>query len=96
MIGYLILLGFWVLATLTLFALSVPMMRKRETKLVISLSTAILSGGVYLMVEQSLVETWWVWLILVVALIGGVAASVFVEERENKEKQEEAPQRMVK
>lgn len=96
MIGYLILLGFWVLATLTLFALSVPMMRKRETKLVISLSTAILSGGVYLMVEQSLVETWWVWLILVVALIGGVAASVFVEEREHKEKQEEAPQRMVK
>ena len=96
MIGYLILLGFWVLATLTLFALSVPMMRKRETKLVISLSTAILSGGVYLMVERSLVETWWVWLILVVVLIGGVTASVFVEERENKEKQEEAPQRMVK
>ncbi|WP_214702443.1 MULTISPECIES: hypothetical protein [unclassified Exiguobacterium] len=96
MIGYLILLGFWVLATLTLFALSVPMMRKRETKLVISLWTALMSGGIYLMVQEALVQTWWAWLILVVALIGGVAASVFVEERENKAKQEEAPQRMVK
>ncbi|VXA96737.1 conserved membrane hypothetical protein [Exiguobacterium sp. 8H] len=96
MIGYLILLGFWVLATLTLFALSVPMTRKRETKLVISLWTALLSAGVYLMVEESLVQTWWAWVILIVALIGGVAASVFVEERNDKTEQEEAPQRMVK
>lgn len=96
MIGYLILLGFWVLATLTLFALSVPMMRKRETKLVISLWTALLSGGVYWMVEESLVQTWWAWVILIVALIGGVAASVFVEEWNDKTDQEEAPQRKVK
>ncbi|WP_026826497.1 MULTISPECIES: hypothetical protein [Exiguobacterium] len=96
MIGYLILLGFWVLATLTLFALSVPMMRKRETKLVISLWTALMSGGIYLMVQEAFVQTWWAWLILVVALIGGVAVSVFIEEREDKDKQEEAPQRMVK
>ncbi|WP_215142044.1 hypothetical protein [Exiguobacterium qingdaonense] len=94
MIGYLILLGFWVLATLTLFALSVPAMKKRETKLIISLWTILLSAGVYVMVEEALVQTWWAWLILVAALIGGVAASVFVEEREVK--QEEAPQRMVK
>ncbi|MBR2679663.1 MAG: hypothetical protein IKE23_02720 [Exiguobacterium sp.] len=96
MIGYLILLGFWVLATLTLFALSVPMMRKRETKLVISLWTALLSGGVYWMVEELLAQTWWAWVILIVALIGGVAASVFVEERNDKAEQEEAPQRKVK
>ncbi|WP_214737615.1 hypothetical protein [Exiguobacterium sp. s162] len=96
MIGYLILLGFWVLATLTLFALSVPMMRKRETKLVISLWTALLSSGVYVMVEESLLQTWWAWVVLVVLLIGGVAVSVFVEERNDKAEQEEAPQRMVK
>ncbi|WP_214739675.1 MULTISPECIES: hypothetical protein [unclassified Exiguobacterium] len=96
MIGYLILLGFWVLATLTLFALSVPMMQKRETKIIISLWTALLSGAIYVMVEESLVQTWWAWLVLVVLLIGGVVASVFVEERVDKDKQMEAPQRMVK
>lgn len=48
------------------------------------------------MVEQSLVQTWWAWVILIVALIGGVAASVFVEERNDKAEQEEAPQRKVK
>lgn len=94
MIGYTILLGFWVLATLTLFALSVPMMQKRETKLVVSVWSGLLSIGVYLMVQETLVQTWWAWLILFVVLVGGVAISVFVEERESK--QEEAPQRMVK
>ena len=94
MIGYMILLGFWVLATLTLFALSVPSMKKRETKLLISVWRALLSAGIYYMVTESLTQAWWAWFLLVVILIGGVTASTFVEEREVE--QEEAPQRMVK
>lgn len=94
MIGYLILLGFWVLATLTLFALPVPSMRKWETKLVVSLWTAVASAGVYLIVSESLVRTWWAWVLFVLTLISGVAVSVFVEKYEDK--QVNAPQRKVK
>ncbi|MCT4784045.1 MULTISPECIES: hypothetical protein [Exiguobacterium] len=94
MIGYLILLAFWVLATLTLFALSVPTVRKRETKLVISLLVAILSVGVYTMYMEGLDRTWWALLLLVLCVLGGAALSVFIEQRAVA--QQEVPQRMVK
>ncbi|MEW8966474.1 MULTISPECIES: hypothetical protein [Exiguobacterium] len=94
MIGYLILLAFWVLATLTLFALSVPTVRKRETKLVIALVVAVLSVGVYTMYMESLERTWWALLLLVFGVMGGAALSVFIEQRDVEH--QEVPQRMVK
>ncbi|KAB2865834.1 MAG: AMP-binding protein, partial [Exiguobacterium chiriqhucha] len=54
MIGYLILIAFWVLATLTVFALSIPYIRKRETKGVIVLLVAVLSLGVYSLYVEGL------------------------------------------
>lgn len=94
MIGYLILLAFWVLATLTLFALSVPTVRKRETKLVLSLLVAVLSVGVYVTYTEGLERTWWALLILALGVLGGAALSVFIEQRTVA--QQEVPQRMVK
>ena len=94
MIGYMILLGFWALGTLTVFALPLPSMEKRETKLVISLSAGLLAAGVIYGYEESLERTWWAWLILVLALMGSAFLSVFVEERDDAP--EEVPQRMVK
>ncbi|WP_445001911.1 hypothetical protein [Exiguobacterium alkaliphilum] len=94
MIGYLILLAFWVLATLTLFALSVPNVRKRETKLVIALLVAVLAVGVYTMYMEGLERTWWAISLLVLGVIGGAALSVFIEQRDVV--QQEVPQRMVK
>lgn len=94
MIGYLILLAFWVLATLTLFALSVPTVRKRETKLVIALLVAVLAAGVYTMYMEGLERTWWAISLLVLGVIGGAALSVFIEQRDVEH--QEVPQRMVK
>lgn len=94
MIGYVILLGFWVLATLTLFAVSVPSMRNKKTKLVVSLMTALLSTAVYTTYAASLEKTWWIWLIIVIGLFCSTALSTYVEQRESP--QEEEPQRMVK
>ncbi|MCT4795730.1 hypothetical protein [Exiguobacterium alkaliphilum] len=94
MIGYLILLAFWVLATLTLFALSVPNVRKRETKLVIALLVAVIAVGVYTMYMEGLERTWWAISLLVLGVIGGAALSVFIEQRDVV--QQEVPQRMVK
>lgn len=94
MIGYLILLAFWVLATLTLFALSVPNVLKRETKLVIALLVAVLAVGVYTMYMEGLERTWWAISLLVLGVIGGAALSVFIEQRDVV--QQEVPQRMVK
>lgn len=96
MIGYLILLGFWILATLTLFALPVPSMLKKGTKIVISLSAALIAVGVFTGYIESYERTWWAWLLLVLAFIGSVSLSVYVEERELGHEQEEVPQRMVK
>ncbi|MCC5892599.1 hypothetical protein [Exiguobacterium sp.] len=93
MIGYLILLAFWVLATLTLFALSVPYVRKRETKLLLALLVAVLSFGVYTMYMESLERSWWAWLVLALGIAGGAALSVFIERRDVAQ---EVPQRMVK
>lgn len=93
MIGYVILLAFWVLATLTLFALSIPYVRKRETKLVVSVLVAVLSLGMYTLYAESLERTWWAWLLLVIGLAGGASLSVFIEQRDVEQ---EVPQRMVK
>lgn len=93
MIGYVILLVFWVLATLTLFALSIPYVRKRETKLVVSGLVALLSLGMYTLYAESLERTWWAWLLLVIGLAGSASLSVFVEQRDVDQ---EVPQRMVK
>ena len=94
MIGYLILVGFLVLAILTLFALSVPSMRKRETKLIVSLIVAVLAASVYVMYTTSLWTAWWAWVLIGLGLVGGTVLSVFVETREKKH-QAEVPQRMV-
>lgn len=97
MIGYLILIAFWVLATLTVFALSIPYIRKRETKGIISLFVALLSFGVYSVFDEGLERTWWVWVLLVLGLIGGAALSSFIEQRGlTQETPREEPQRMVK
>ena len=96
MIGYVILFGFWILATLTLFALSVPSMLKKESKIVVSLSAALLASGVFTGFINSYERTWWAWLLLVLIFIGSVSLSVYVEERENGQENEEVPQRMVK
>lgn len=93
MIGYLILIVFWVLATLTMFALSIPYVRKRETKGVISLVVAVLSLGVYSLYIEGLEQTWWAWGLLVLGLAGGATLSTFVEQRDVAQ---EAQQRMVK
>ncbi|MFL9650527.1 hypothetical protein [Exiguobacterium chiriqhucha] len=93
MIGYLILIAFWVLATLTVFALSIPYVRKRETKGVIALLVALLSLGVYTLYVEGYEQTWWAWGILVLGLAGGAALSVFIEQRDVVQ---EVPQRMVK
>lgn len=93
MIGYLILIAFWVLATLTLFALSIPYIRKRETKGVIALLVALLSLGVYTLYVEGYEQTWWAWTILALGLVGGAVLSVFIEQRDVVQ---EVPQRMVK
>lgn len=97
MIGYLILIAFWVLATLTVFALSIPYIRKRETKGTISLFVALLSLGVYTIFDEGLERAWWVWVLLTLGLIGGAALSSFIEQRGfAHEAPREEPQRMVK
>lgn len=93
MIGYLILLAFWVLATLTLFALSIPFMRKRATKITVAGIVALLSAGVYTIFAQSLERVWWVWVLLVLSLGIGAFLSVFVERRDVER---EVSQRTVK
>ncbi|WP_214797106.1 hypothetical protein [Exiguobacterium sp. s5] len=93
MIGYLILIAFWVLATLTVFALSIPYVRKRETKGIISLLVAVLSLGVYSLYVEGLERTWWAWVLLALGLAGGAALSAFIEQRDVAQ---EVPQRMVK
>ncbi|WP_138859749.1 MULTISPECIES: hypothetical protein [Exiguobacterium] len=97
MIGYLILVAFWVLATLTVFALSIPHTRKRETKGIISLFVALLSLGVYSVYNEGLERTWWIWALLALVLISGAALSSFVEQRGSAQVvPQEEPQRMVK
>ncbi|WP_214791639.1 MULTISPECIES: hypothetical protein [unclassified Exiguobacterium] len=97
MIGYLILIAFWVLATLTVFALSILYVRKRETKGVISLLVAVLSLGVYSLYVEGLERTWWIWALLALVLISGAALSSFVEQRGSAQVvPQEEPQRMVK
>lgn len=93
MTGYLILITFWVLATLTVFALSIPYVRKRETKGVIVLLVAVLSLGVYSLYVEGLERTWWAWVLLVLGLAGGAALSTFIEQRDVTQ---EVQQRMVK
>ncbi|TCI31603.1 hypothetical protein EVJ33_00550 [Exiguobacterium sp. SL-10] len=93
MIGYLILIVFWVLATLTVFALSIPYIRKRETKGVISLLVAVLSLGVYSLYVEGLERVWWAWALLAIGFSGGAAISTFIEQRDVEQ---EVPQRMVK
>ena len=93
MIGYLILIVFWVLATLTVFALSIPYVRKRETKGVIALLVALLSLGVYTLYVEGYEQKWWAWTILALGLAGGAVLSVFIEQRDVVQ---EVPQRMVK
>lgn len=92
MIGYVILLAFWVLATLTLFALSIPYIRKRNTKIVVSVLVAMLSVGMYTLYAQSLERTWWAWLLVVIGLAGSASLSVLIEQRKVEQ---EVPQRMV-
>lgn len=97
MIGYFILIAFWVLATLTIFALSIPHVRKRETKGVISLSVVLLSLGVYTIYVQGLERTWWTWVLLVLGLLGCAMLSSFIEQQDRmQEVPREESQRMVK
>lgn len=97
MIGYLILVAFWVLATLTVFAMSIPYIRKREAKGTISLFVALFSFGVYTIFDEGLELIWWVWVLLTLGLISGAALSSFIEQRGSaQEVPREVPQRMVK